>query len=116
MDTSKIRTEKDLLAHLKAQQQELDELQHELSERRAESASRRLDLAEHKIQRLSEQGLDYGDAFEQVISELEAEDGKARAKSEQAQRERVETELEELTPQEEQAILELGDRDDDNNN
>src|SRR5215218_1759382 len=62
MDTSKIRTEKDLLAHLKAQQQELDELQHELSERRAESASRRLDLAEHKIQRLSEQGLDYGDA------------------------------------------------------
>jgi len=112
MDTSKIRTEKDLLAYLEAQQQKLDELRQELDERRAESASRRLELTEQKIETLASQGMPYEEAFEMVVAELEESEHKSQGKVERERAERIALELEALPPEQERAILELEDRDD----
>jgi len=114
MDIHEVKTEEDLKRYLDQQHRRLNELEAELDEKRAESATRRLELAEAKIQRLSEQGLDYGDAFEQVISELEEEEFKAQTRAEQAQRERVARELEEMSDEEQRLLLELEDKGDDN--
>jgi len=113
-NVDQVKTEQDLKKWLDQQQQQLAELSQQVNELKAQSSTRRLELAEHKIQRLSEEGMPYDQAFSQVVDQLEEDEHKARTRAEQATRERVELELEELTPQEEQAILELEDRDDDN--
>src|SRR5829696_4439628 len=74
MDTSKIRTEKDLKVFLEQQQRVLDGLQQELSERRTESASRRIELTEQRIETLASKGMDYQAAFEMAVAELEEQE------------------------------------------
>jgi len=103
MDTSKIRTEKDLLAHLEAQQQRLEELQQELDEKRAESATRRLALAEERIEALASQGMSYEQAFVQVVDQLEETELQVKAEVDKERRARVQLEYESLS--EEQAKL-----------
>src|SRR5215203_3824245 len=106
MDVSKIRTEKDLRAWLDLQQQQLEETSQFLAELKAQRQVSKLERVEDRIELLASQGMDYGAAFELAVSELEEDEYKAQTRAAQAQRERVETELEELTPQEEQLLLE----------
>ncbi len=109
MDTSQIRNERDLKAWLEQQQAELAALRTQLNDLEVSSSAATLELAEDKVERLHAQGMDYNEAFELVTGELEASERQIKAKSEQAQRERIELELQELTPEQECLILEQGE-------
>src|SRR5215203_5300256 len=106
MNIHEVRTEQDLKQYLAQQQQRIDETDKLLTKLKAQSQVSKLERVEDRIELLASQGMDYGAAFELAVSELEEDEYKAQTRAAQAQRERVETELEELTPQEEQLLLE----------
>ncbi len=109
MDVNDIHTEKDLRYWIKLKDQELDKIAAQVDDLKAAGGARRMELAESRIARLHAAGVDYDQAFEQVLAELEASERQTQAKVEQAQRERIELELQELTPEQERLILEQGE-------
>ena len=106
MDVSKIRTEKDLRAWLDLQQQQLEETSQFLAELKAQRQVNKLERTEGRIETLASQGMPYEQAFEVAVSELEEDEYKAQTRAEQATREKVALELEELSEAEEQRLLE----------
>jgi hypothetical protein len=110
MDVNNIKTEQDLKVWLAQENRKLDDIHREINEVKAQSSARRLELAEARMQHLAELGMDYNEAFELVTRELEEQERKIRTKREQAQAEKTDLQLEEMSEDEETLMLEeMGD-------
>jgi hypothetical protein len=105
IDWSKIRTNEDvkeLVVQLKEDNERLKREANKLEER---LAAQRLEDVERRIETLAHTGMDYQDAFEKAVAELEEEEARDRARAEQRQSRHIQARLDEMSEAEEMLIL-----------